>query len=373
MSHPQDDSQRFIESLRKEGRALKQARMLPMTPLTDDHVAAVRRDYLGYTKKHGIYRVTVCRETGLSASVLSQFGHGKYNGDNAEVARVLNDWMERNARQREAELPKGFVLTGIAEEIQTVVNVACTTNSMAAIVAPSGSGKSMVLDVLSEKHRGRLLYCTEDMTPKEFMRKLCQKVEAGSTHYTKALLMDSIVEKLRGTNRPIFLDEAHRLPAEVLPRIRAIHDQTEVPVIMTGTHEILNRINDRSDGRGQFASRCLQYNCLEHIVNAENPTGAKLGRPLFTREEVAAFLANLNVKFRDDAMDLAWAIACLPNHGCLRTIKRVVMLVRTQAASREKPISRGEIRRALSLLFGQTGAAIGRYAERHLELAQRAA
>ncbi len=80
-----------------------------------------------------------------------------------------------------------------------------------------------------------------------------------------------IVEKLKGTNRPVFLDEAHLLPPSCFGRIRSLHDQTGVPIIMAGTHEILRRINDRSNGKGQFASRCYQFNAMDMVVNASEP------------------------------------------------------------------------------------------------------
>ena len=132
-----------------------------------------------------------------------------------------------------------------------------------------------------------------------------------------------MVEKLHGTSRPLFLDEAHRLPVGVLSRVRAIHDMAGgLPVILAGTHQIVEQVTaDRVDGRGQLASRCLVYNALEHVMNAEGPGGgSQAGRVLFSKQEIEAYLEGMNVKFDTGGFTLLWAVACLPNHGCLRTV-----------------------------------------------------
>jgi DNA transposition AAA+ family ATPase len=234
-----------------EDRVLKQARKLPMgRTLTAEEIDGVRGDYARYTSTHAVFDAQAAKETGLSASTISQWRGKCYKGDDTKVARVVNDWMEADARRRQAELPSDYVQTTVAEQMNAVCTVACSTNSMAAIVAPSGSGKTLVMQVLCDKHRGRYIYCTEDLTPRAFLVKLAKAVETSHTHRNTAELMDAIVERMHGTNRSLFLDEAHRLRPIVLPRIRSVHDQAGVPIILAGTHEILNRVNDRSDGRG---------------------------------------------------------------------------------------------------------------------------
>jgi len=375
-----NDNRNVIETLGQEARVLVQARRLPMGKLNKAEISGVRRDYVAYVEKHGIFNAQVARETGLSASVLSQFRGAAYKGNNDKVARTLNDWMEASERKRKTALPGDYISTTVAEEMRIISGVAVTDAAMAAIVAPSGSGKTMTLKVLADKFHGRYIYCTEDLTPRAFLREVARSVDLpGHRKMTKADLIAEVVDKLKGTGRPLFLDEAHRLPPDVLPRLRSIHDQAGVPIIMAGTHEILTRINDRSDGRGQFASRCLQYNVLEHVMDAEDPGGAEgrgaggRGRPLFTEDEVRQFLDGLQVKFTGDAFELAWAIACLPHHGCLRTVRRIVMLVRRDQADRAEPITRDEISRALSMLFGRMGTVINRHAEHHIRVASAAA
>lgn len=378
-----DSSNRdLLSQLGDDARVLKQARVLPSGPLTEEHIAAVRADYMTYTAKRGVSDAQAAKEIGIAASTLSQWRSGQYAGDNEKVARAVNDWMETHARRDRAATPPGYVTTRVAEEMSAIVNAAITTGAMAAIVAPSGSGKTMVLRVLADKYRGRYIYCTEDLSAKTFLVTLADAVDATVPVYrnrNRYELLKAIVERLRGTNRPIILDEAHRLPAEVLPRIRSIYDQAGVPIILAGAAAILDTINDRSDGRGQFASRCIQYSVLDHVTNAEGPDpdsrGARGagGRPLFSQDEVRTFLDGLQVRFDPDGFRLAWAIACLPNHGCLRTLLRVVSLLRPDAGNRDaEPITRPEVLTALALLFGQTGRYMGTLADRQRQAMEAA-
>jgi DNA transposition AAA+ family ATPase len=369
----QHQSEPIIEGLAQAARVLQVARRLPMGQLTEEQISGVRADWMSYSRVHGLFDAQVARELGVSGSVLSQFRNGSYRGDMDRIARKLNDWMEHHARKQRASLPREYCHTWVAEMISTIVEHACVAGSMAAIVAPSGAGKTMVLKVLCEKWRGRYIYCSEDLSPRSFLAAVAKAVDVGCGG-VKADLLERIIEKLRGTARPLFLDEAHQLPKESLSRLRALHDCAETPIIMAGTHEVLTRINDRTDGRGQFASRCVQFNVLEHVLNAEHPRGgSKLGRPLFTVDEVKGFLETLKVRLDRGALDLAWAVACLPNHGCLRTLRRIVMLLRRDVESRNEPIARGELLQALELCFGQLGASIGRLADVHIRLAAEAA
>jgi len=277
------------------------------------------------------------------------------------------------------DMPTDYVATKVAEEMRSVINVAQRTGSIVAIIAPSGCGKTMVLKAMAEKMNGHYLYCHEDMTPAAFLHALAKAVGIASTAGSKWQISGGIIDKLRGTNRMIFLDEAHRLPRDAFARIRTVHDAAEVPMCLAGTHEILGRINDRANGAGQMSSRCMTYSVLEHVFNAEDTGGGsgdspgtggrkiRGGRQLFTVEEVKNFFASLSVRVSDDALRMAWALICLPDRGCFRLGRRIVQVLRPEPEQRSEMIERGEIVEAVKLLFGLTGETIIHSARTHAE------
>ncbi len=356
---------RFIDTVSKDARVLIQARMLPVgKALTTEQIDQVRRDYLNYTKKTGVFVNQVAKEVGYSASVISQWGNGNYDKGNAEaVARKINDWMERDARRRRSAMPVDYVPTEVAENMRGIAIQAAAEPAMAAIVVPAGAGKTMVMKVLTEELSGGYVYCDETLTPKEFLQETARAVGLRPSSRTMAQIKREVIDKLKGTNRPLLLDEAHRLKPQVFPMLRTIHDLADIAIVMAGTTEILDRINDQANARGQLASRCLRYNALTHAFDIDDPRDQQNRRPLFSREEIEALFAKSRVRFQPDAFQLVWSIACLPGHGCLRTALRIVR--RARDAYGNKTLSRKMLLAVLPMTFGEQGIHLRTQADKH--------
>jgi len=251
--------------------------------------------------------------------------------------------MERDARRRTVEKPVSYISTFAAETLASLVNTTDQLQNMLAIVMPSGCGKTLVARALCEDMRGLYLSMSNAVSDRELLAEMATAL-GKSTHrgWTRAALLRWIVEALKGTKRIIFIDEAHQL-RKAIGIVRTIHDQTGCPIVMLGTADVLEMINDRFDGKGQFSSRCTRCNLLDHIANAEDPDGGKAGRDLFTIEEIREFFARKKMRLADDGLRMMWLLACLPNYGCLRLIGYVgdlarkingdVVLVRAQLAA----------------------------------------
>ena len=366
----------MIGDLHKAVRVLRAARMLPMKgELTELQRDEVRKLYTQHTYQFDIADAAVAKAIGKSPSTISQWRNGKYRGDNDELTRLVNGWIERDLRQRLAGVEADYIPTWVAEGMASIIDIAHEERCMAAMVLPAGSGKTMVLETKAGEMAGFYIYADEDDTAAKFLAKLARAVGVDPDkprRRTAADIKQAIVDKLRGSGRPVFIDEAHRLPPQAFGRIRSIHDQSGSSILMAGTHDILNRINDRSSGAGQMASRCLIWNALEHVINAEDPSGGPaLGRPLFSKDEVRQFLAQQNVKLTTDGFDFAWALACLPGHGCLRLVGRLVRVC--GRISSGKAVTARQLADVLSMLFGNQGRAIASSAKRHVQLAANAA
>jgi len=367
----------IIQELVDQGRVLVRGRILPSSgPLTDAQVGEVRRLFVKHCNEHGIEFGEIAGRTGLSVDAVKAFWQNQAGDQTDALTRTLNGWMEIDARRRQSKLPRGYVETTIASEVNAVVAAACTDEpAMAAIIAPSGCGKTLVMKAMAARYHGHYLAALDGYTPRTLAIDIGQLIGARSPHTGGAVaILRRVIEALKGTRRPLFIDEAHRLRRDVFSTIRSIHDLAEVPVVLAGTADILDHVNDRAEGRGQFASRCLQYNIMEHVMDADGPRGgpqAATGRPLFTIAEVREYLEGMNVRFDEEGLRMAWAVACLPNHGCLRTVRRCVLLIQRTKAEGET-ITRRDFAQALSLLFGQQGRLIADTAKRQQTLAASA-
>lgn len=340
--------------------------------ITTEMHQAVRLDYRHYTAKVKLTDAKVAKQLKYAPSVLSQWKAGKYKGDNDAVTRTVNEWIERDAQERKVSLDVDYVPTQVAEEMTALMRLAHASLAMAAIVVPSGAGKTMVMQIQAEKTGGFYLYCHEDLTPKAFISEIAHLVHVPFKGMPTAAILRGVVEKLKGTKRPLFLDEAHRLRRDVFPRIRAIHDQAQVPIFMAGTHEMLAHINDQAGGCGQMASRCMKYNALDAAYNPEDMrANSGRHRPLFSKAEVRKFLEAFKVRIDPDAFELMWALACFPGRGCLRTLKRVVELINKNWSG--QTISRKRVWQSMQMVFGLEGKAICDIAQTHAQAMSRAA
>jgi DNA transposition AAA+ family ATPase len=357
-----------MDRLNESNRVQLEARMLPRK-LTAEQVDGVRERLAAYMESQGATVTRIARESGYSASVVSQWLSGHYAGNVEKVAAALNDWMERDARRDRSRQPKDYVKTQVAEDIRTLAYLADKRLCMAAVVVPAGAGKTYVLKALTDELRGVYLYC-KPATAREFLLSLALALGwKKGDHATRATLSRWIVETLSGTRRVIFLDEAHQL-GKTVGVVRSIHDEAGVPIVMAGTADILDQINDRRDGRGQFSSRTMRYNALDLIRNAEDPRGGGRsgagGRDLFSVEEVKAFFDSRKIRLAKDALMLLWAIACLPNYGCLRLVERTVEMVFDMDPDSEL-VKRDDVLLALRTMLGAEAGYLERVADRMAE------
>ncbi len=362
----EDNLRSAMERLNEQNRLLLEARMLPRNrALTADQTFAIIDRFGQHISHRGISLAQVAREVNYAASVISQWQGNTYRGDMEAVTRAINDWLERDARRAEAAKPKDYVKTWVAETMRTICHQADKRLMMAVIVAPAGSGKSKVLQAVCEETRGIYLVMDQTVTSRQFLQNLAITLgRKGECHSAAGSLMRFIVDTLKGTKRPIFIDEAHQL-TKAISHVRSIHDQAGVPIVMAGTVDILKLVEDRIDGRGQFASRTIVCNLIDDVCNAEAPDGGAAGRDLFTLDEIRAFFDSRKIRLATDALRLMWAVACLPNHGTLRLIGFLADMARDANPSADV-LERGHVLEAMALLMGSRRARhVKAMADRH--------
>jgi len=279
--------------------------------------------------RHHVRMADACRQIGYSKAVLSEFLNEKYKGDIDKVAAAVTRWLAREAMRDEGKRPKGYVELRIAEETRVIVRMAYRHGAMAAIVAPSGCGKTFLAKVLAAELNGVYIAVNHTFTPLQFLMALAIELGWATTKKGgKAELHRFIVAALKGTNRPLFIDEAHIL-GKAINFVRGIHDEAETSIILLGTAEILEFIDDRGHGAGQFSSRTIHYNAIEKSRGMSDPSdGAKAAAQcLFSIDEIKAFFAGREIRLDKESLMLAWQLANLPGFGSLRLIERAAAVV----------------------------------------------
>jgi DNA transposition AAA+ family ATPase len=342
--------------------------MLPRDKkLTAEQIDEVRQAFVAYLKQNKLNYSRVADPVGYSAPVLSEWVSGKYSGDVESVTRRVNDWMERDARRSKAKRPAGYIPTQVAEDMRSIIITADKAGMMAAIVAPSGSGKTFVLKSLEEELNGLYIRCDDTFTPSQLLRQIARSMGAKALSHFTYEVQEWVVERLRAKRHVLMLDEAQHLKPKTMSRIRTLHDAAGVTVILVGTADILEIVNDRHDGRGQFSRRCIRYNVLEYVRNVGDPRGgAAGGRDLFSMEEVRSFFASKRIRLHRDGLEMLWLIACLPNYGTLGFAEKVASIAIDMFGD-EEALTRDTIMQAMQILMGDEVTLVKRYAKQHLE------
>lgn len=340
----------ILDLIAQDARVLRTARMLPDNrPLTPDEIAQVARDFRSWIKesRRSIASVARALGAGYSESVLSQFSNALYRGDCEKIARSVNQYIELNTIRGEVEKPKDFVETEVATDILTVARIACTSNGMGVVVGPSGVGKSKCIEALARIYPGAIAIRVMSSTRRApgLIRDLAAKLGVPMRN-TAALAQRGIIETLKGTGRPIFIDEAHQLIDTGLDAVRDIHDEAEVPIVLFGTKTLNDRIIDTQQYFGQFNSRVVaRRDVTEAAMRPRNP------RPLFTVDEVIKVCAGGKVKLTKDAGDFLTEIACVPGLGGLRIASQIVAIARRLMKGRDS-IDGEMVRRVFRQMHG---------------------
>ncbi|HEX4055997.1 MAG TPA: ATP-binding protein [Tepidisphaeraceae bacterium] len=330
-------------------RTNSEARM-PIDQPSNNLPELIRR-FQDRLERHRISLRVASRQMGYSVAVLSEFVKGKYKGDTEKVAATVGRWLNREAMRDEGRRPKGYVEMRISEEARSIVHLAYRHGAMATIIAPSGCGKTFLAKVLATELNGVYIAVNHTFTPLQFLMALA--IELGwpaNKRGNKAEIHRWIVASLKGTNRPLFIDEAHIL-GKAINFVRGVHDEAEVSIILIGTNEILDFIDDRGQGAGQFASRTIHYNAIEKSRGMSGPDdGAKAkAQCLFSFEEVKAFFAAREIHLDKEALMFACQLANLPGFGSLRMIERAAAVVFDLAPDTET-VHRDQFIMALRLL-----------------------
>lgn len=202
-----DERRDFLAELGADDRILRNSVPLsadgPIDPAT---TARVRKLCSRHVNKHGISPAQIASAIGEQPVKINRWRNGE---DEPTITRKLNGWLESDARRRAAAVTSGLITTAVAERIKLGASMATTAGAIVVLIAPAGCGKSMVLKHLAERTGGAYVYCSEVFGSRAFLQRVCRAVGA-SINGSRADLLSQAVERLAGTNRPLFFDEAHR-------------------------------------------------------------------------------------------------------------------------------------------------------------------
>lgn len=207
-----------------------------------------------YIDAMGISQSKVAPLVGVSTATISQYLKGEYKGDVAAVDKKVAEMLERQA-DKARDVNSGFVETPTAKDIFDVCAMAHSMADINLVIGEAGLGKTVTLKQYARTVDNVILIEVEPtFSPKVLLVELCNRlgiVPSRSNHDN----VTNIVDKLRGSDKLIIIDEAELLAYKSLEIVRRIHDMTGVGVVLAGMPRLRANLRGKKGEYKQLYSR----------------------------------------------------------------------------------------------------------------------
>lgn len=317
------------------------------------------RDYINHAKSQKLVTAAeLARRTGIKESAISAFCTDKWKGSKGTLystATMLAKAVTQLVKQRQADETKigGFVYTRIARAIWDVVEYAIKRRMIGVFVIPAGCGKTMALDAIHDDKPGSLLVTVTGTRAarKPFLQSLSRALGLSESGRAEDL-QDAVIERLRGSDRLVMVDEAHKLQVAALDTIREIWDAGKVPIILAGTPTFLQSLTSRRVGSlhaeilDQLSSR---VGISRDLTDLATTTGGDPER-LFTTEDIRKVFHRGGVRLTRDGEEFLCRLANTPGAGALRKCADLVQIVVDLYP--KEPVTAARLRDALRMKLG---------------------
>ena len=228
--------------------------------LTDKRIDEIREKLKDFINENPTAsNRTIANELGCNTSYVSQFCNNKFptKSKEAEFAEKVESFL--NNIQISASDGSGyhlkFAMTNSAQEIFILAGYVLRQKEIGLVIGDNGFGKTISLEEHTRRNPNNILIqVTPLITVSSLLENFCSALNI-PIEGSKNEMLEAIRKKLYGTNRIIAIDEGEHLPVPCLDIIRRIQDFTYVPLILSGSQKLWDRLNSRRSNLKYLNSR----------------------------------------------------------------------------------------------------------------------
>jgi DNA transposition AAA+ family ATPase len=295
------------------------ATLAKIAPAVKPFTPALRDALEEYRKERGLSLAQLGRQLQCSDATVSNYLTKKPLGNVAKLEAIIADVLKAAANQTGQKTE--FFETAVSRQFFKVCDTIRKTGDVGMIHGEAGVGKTSSAEAYRVQHPSSILATFSRWHAPRQHRK-------GDVNGIESLIFQSIentgwnnsmrrapfmVDRLKGSNRLILIDNVHRLHTGGLQWIFDFHDATGCPVAMVGNPEVLDIIR-RSD---QMFSRI-------GLMREMKLDGGKSGASAMesaTEEMLRQFVPDQVEELKEIALKV------VRNQGHLRTLKKHLLLL----------------------------------------------
>jgi DNA transposition AAA+ family ATPase len=181
---------------------------------------------------------------GYSSAVMSQYlsdDGNKYPANIAGLEKKAEDFLQALARRRASGVATNP--SKVADELFEGVEDIRKTNILGAIIAESGDGKSRGIELVLEKlPLAILIEVTEWNRNVHDIKHSLWTACAVDGWDRQTPQFPYLVQKMRGTDRLIIFDDAHKASRDALSLIATFQEKTKCPIPLIGLPELVDKL-----------------------------------------------------------------------------------------------------------------------------------
>jgi DNA transposition AAA+ family ATPase len=159
------------------------------------------------------------KELGVSSGLISAYKSKNYTGNITALEEKIRSFLQREERRID-DVAIPIVETTTIENIRRAVEIAHDYKDIAVIVGDAGTGKTTAIKIYeSASHAALVVYAYPGITQQKVLAEIARAVGAYQKG-GKAVLIERIVEELRGWDVVLIIDQADYLTDASLELLR---------------------------------------------------------------------------------------------------------------------------------------------------------
>jgi len=232
-----------------------------MQILNDEQILKIQKRLLEFVKANpAVSYNDLAKNIGGGSTRINLFAHGKYKVSPemlSELAAKVEDYLDSYNSSDILQTRPGriFARTSVAEDVFTTTDYVKKFRKIGVVFGIPGCGRTMAVKEYARTHPRTILVMAHKLiTKRALLTSILRELKKSDDQILNNMFED-IINDLKGTDRLLIVDEGEHLSVDTLEIVRRIYDFAGIPILLSGTNIMLQKLRGRKGELKQLYSR----------------------------------------------------------------------------------------------------------------------